>query len=404
VIGVAVGWLSAPGTPAKATTFEATQTLIVDPVARSGGFVNRATVIARLGAVPDRVADRLNLNPEVLGSMVSAVSQDRVGVVAITGRSSDPAQAEALARVTGEELIVELGGPQAPIRPLEPAVATPVDSGDVEGPRSRGGRALLVGGFGLLLGSVAAFAVERFDTRLRSQRAAEDALGLPVIAEVPPISRRDRGRLLTGTEAPSVVEAYRSLRSALVRWKPTSGPDSGRRVMVVSSPGDGEGKTTTAAHLAMALAESGHSVLVISGDLRRPDLHRYFDRAHAPGLTDVLTAESAAGTLAGLDLATGIPRVNFVASGSPVDNPAPLLERVGDLLRAAGNQTDFVVVDSPALLGTADAGHLARHADGMLLVVRSGRTSTRAALRSVELVQRLGVPIIGTVLVGSNGT
>ena len=398
LIGIVVGWLSAPGTAGTPTTFEATHTLLLDPRARGSAEINRAAVRVRRGAVPDRVAARLGLDPRSVRSVVSSTTRDNLGEVLITGRSTDRAQAEALADTTAEELIVELGGPASPLRTLERAVASPVENPDVQGPRSRPGRALLLGAFGVLLGAGAAFGLEQFDRRIRSSRAAEAALGAPVLAEIPAVAAPDGNRPLRGLEAPALLEPYRRIGTFLGGSDRQGGVGGGVRVLVVTSANAGDGKTTTVAHLATALGELGRSVLAVSADLRRPRLHSYFGRGGEPGLVEVLGADVA---LEDLDLATAVRGVRLVASGPPVENPAPLLERVGDVLRAARNLSDLVLVDAPPLLGVTDAAELARHADGVLLVVRAGRTSTAAARRSAELLRRLDIPIIGAVLVGA---
>lgn len=404
LIGVVVGWLSAPGTAATATTFEATQAMILDPSARDRTIINRAAVLATLGAVPDRVAARLGIDPRLVRSMVSAGTRERVGQLLITGRSGERAQAEALANVTAEELIVEFGGANAPLRTLEPAVAAPVESADVVGPRSRPGRALMLGVFGLVLGVGGAFAVDRLDNRIRSKPAAEEALGVPVLAEVPLMARADRGRPVGSARPSAFIEAYRALRTSVDRGTPAAGNGDRGWVIVVTSPTAGEGKTVTVAHLAAALAEIGRSVMAISADLRRPRLHLYFDRPREPGLADVLRGAPDTRRLVDLNLITVIRGVSFVSSGTPVDNPSPLLDRIGDHLDSARSLADIVLVDSPPLLTTSEAADLARHADGVLLVVRAGRTSVGAAARSAELLERLGIPVLGAVLVGSDSS
>src|SRR5687768_16764528 len=104
LIGVAVGWLSAPGPTATSTTFQATHTLFLQP-GRGVGTVVLRQVLATLGPVPDRVAGRLHLDPRFVRSRVTAEARPP-GVMLITGRSTDQLQAEALADVTAEELIV----------------------------------------------------------------------------------------------------------------------------------------------------------------------------------------------------------------------------------------------------------------------------------------------------------
>jgi capsular exopolysaccharide synthesis family protein len=404
LVGLLVGWVSATSAAPKTTTFAATQTLIFDPQARGGSELGRIAVLATLGPVRDRVAARLRLDRQSVGSMVSAVPSGNVGLLLITGRSTDRAQAEALANVTAEELIVELGGSHSPLRTLEPAVASPVKSDDIKAPTSRPGRALLLGAFGLVLGIGAAFAVERFDNRIRAKGTAEEALGLPVLAEVPPIPRADHGRMLTGREASPFVEAYRGLRTSVVRSAGGGDNGAGPRVIAVTSATGGEGKTTTVAHLAATLGEIGHSVVAVSADLRRPQLHTYFSRPLEPGLSDVLRGAPDTRRLSDLNTSTGIRGVRLVASGAPVRNPGPLLDQLGDHLGEARKLGEFVLVDTPPLLVASEAADIARQADAVLLVVRAGRTSIGAAARAAEMLERLNVPLLGAVLVGGDET
>jgi capsular exopolysaccharide synthesis family protein len=398
LIGVVVGWVSAPGR-APRTMFEATHSLLADPQIRRTSRVEQAAVMATTGAVPDRVATGLGLDRQFVRSAVSSETPPNKGLLLVTGRSTDRRQAEALANVTAEELIRELGGPQAPLRTLERAVATPIPASDVEGPHSRPSRALLLGAVGLLLGMGAAFGIERFDTRIRSKQTAEDVLGAPVVAEVPAVPDGAGDRLVTAGEAGSLVEAYRRLGTMLESSVHAQQLSGALRVVAVTSGDAGEGKTTTVAHLAAALGEMGRSVLAISADLRRPRLHLFFDRPEQPGLVDVLRGDVGLGSL---DLATPVRGVRLLASGAAVDNPAALLEQAHGVLRAARSLADIVLVDTPPLLGVSDTAELVRHTDGALLVVRAGRTSTAAARRSAELLGRLHIPLIGAVLVGAD--
>jgi Mrp family chromosome partitioning ATPase len=403
LMGVIVGWVSAPGTDATTATFQATHSLILLPGSHENALINKTAALATRGAVPDRVARRLGIDRQELPSKVSAETRDFAGQLLITGRSGDRAQAEALANVTAEELIVELGGERSPLRTLEPAVASPVETGDIRGPSSRPSRALLLGGFGLLLGVGAAVALERLNSQIRSKRTVEEALNVQVVAEVPTVSRPARDQLLAGAQPSSFIEAYRALRTSVHHWTSQSGSLDGHRVIVVTSPIGGEGVTTTVAHLAAALGEVGRSVVVISADLRRPRLHLYFDKAREPGLTDVLRGAPDTRRIVDLNLVTTTRGVRFVPSGAPVRNPAPLLDHIGDHLRDARSLGDIVLVDASPLLTTSDGADVARHADGVLLVVRKGRTSIGAAVRSAELLERLGIPVLGAVLVGSEG-
>ena len=318
-------------------------------------------------------------------------------MLSISARSADRRQAEALANVTAEELIIELGGKNSPFQTLERAAASPVDDDDIKGPTSRPGRAAMLGGVGLLLGAGAAILVDGFDNRIRSKQAAEAALGVPVLTEVPSLPPADRGSLVTGDQPTVFIEAYRRLRTNVDRTMRRTAAGEGGAVIVVTSPTGAEGTTTTVAQLAAALAEIGQSVLAVSADLRGASLHHFFDRPIEPGLVDILQGRVA---LEDLQLGTPVNGVDLLSSGTPVENPAPLLDRVGEVLRAARTLADVVLVDAPPLLTFSDAAEFARHADAVLLIVRTGHTTTGAATRGVELLQRLNIPVLGAVLLG----
>ena len=456
-LGLAGGWFSASEKTQADTTFKASHTLIFEAQGRQNFNIEQVALLATSGAVPSRVAARLDLDRSQVRSAVSAVADATVSTISITGRSSEPANAVSLAEATAEELIVEIDGgsnaayqaelgrltsevraaqdrlkaargaapqaaaqgevshaeralqqyqskepPKSQLRTLESASASAVKPQGVKAPNSKPMRALLLGFLGLLAGLAAVFVLDRLDSRIRSKRNAEEAFGAPVVAEVPRLSKSSGEQLVSRTEpSSSFVEAYRSLRTYVALWSPEGDDDDGHRVIVVTSPSPGEGKTTTVAHLAAMLAEIGRSVVVVSADLRRPRIHEYFDRAASPGLVDVLAATPGAPSFDDLDLTTSVRGVRLIRSGPPIANPAAFLEHAGDLLRAARGLADFVLVDCPPMLVANDAVDLARHADGVLLVARAGKTAIADAERSAEQLARLEIPVLGSVLVAS---
>lgn len=459
LVGAGAGWFTAPGATKQTATYQATHTLIYE--GRGSTYnIEQVALLATSGEVPSRVAGRLKVDRAEVRSSVSAAAKSDVSTISITGRSSSPDGAVALADATAEELVAELAegdrsgaaaevarlqgqlnrardrfnaippknaaeraaaqadvqaaeralqqyetakAPKSDLRTLEEASASTVRPAGVQTPNSKPARAGLLGLFGLLAGAAGAIVLDRLDSRIRSKVAAEEAFRAPVITEVPRISKPSQGQMLALTQASSpFVEAYRGLRTYVALWAPEADLDDGHRVIVVTSPSPSEGKTTTAAHLAAMLAEIGRTVVVVSADLRRPRLHQYFDMPAGPGLVDALAAKYGQAVFTGLDQVTSIRGVRLVASGPPMENPAPLFEHAEELVQALRPLADFVIIDAPPLLVANDAIELARHADGVLFVARAGHTPLEAAERCAETLRRLDISVVGTVLVGSD--
>jgi capsular exopolysaccharide synthesis family protein len=352
---------------------------------------------------------------------------------------SEKAQRDALVRQYGAayQQLQELTAAQetgSGLVTLQPATASAPAAGKdgVHAPESRPLRALT----GLAISSMLAFGLavlyERIQPRLRTKREVERAFGLPVVAEIPVIGVEDRRRhTVVAHEQPTslVTEAFRSLRTALLmmpsriltQWAPRpngSNGDHGNgsepptpalpvdrpvKVVLVTSPGPAEGKTVVVANLAAVLAESGRSVLVMGCDLRRPMVHRYFGVAQHPGLTDCLAGGPGAPSFEEVIRDTAVPGVRVVPSGSRLDNPATVLAAQRKLIRHARQYADVVLVDAAPALPANDATDLIPEADTVLVVARSGRTSTDAALRFCEVLARVNSPVLGVALVGTHG-
>ena len=265
--------------------------------------------------------------------------------------------------------------------------------------------------------------LDRFDRRIRSRKDAEKSFGLPVLAEIPRLKRvRRRHRELVVVAQPRshAADAFR-ITATMVEMMvikgvpPSAGPDGnglegnghhdgpivldpsrGSRILIVSA-GPEEGKTFVAANLAAALGIRGDRVTVIGCDLRRPRIHRLFGAGNAWGLTDVLGPEP---TPPLVFQRTAVEGVQLVSSGPPTDGTARLLgsPKLPQVLEAAQARSDVVLIDTAPLLTTADAGELVRHADGVVIVARAGRTTAEVAERTTELLKRLGAPLLGVVL------
>jgi polysaccharide biosynthesis transport protein len=254
---------------------------------------------------------------------------------------------------------------------------------------------------GLVIGVGLAFLREQLDDTVKDKDDLERATGgLNVLALVPLVGTwKDRAH----PEVVSLVqptshaaEAYRSLRTSVQ----FIGLDHPVEVIQLTSPNAAEGKTTTLANLGVALANSGQRVIVVCCDLRRPRIHEFFGLDNTIGFTSVLLGELPQS--AALQPVPGQSGLSLMASGPPPPNPSELLasRRTGEVLVALKSECDVVLVDSPPVLPVTDAIVLSRAVDATILVGTAGRTTKKEYHRSVELLEQVDAPLIGSVLNG----
>ena len=266
---------------------------------------------------------------------------------------------------------------------------------------------------GLVLGLVVALMRELSDTVMRSRNDVRTLTDVRVLASIPHQSRglrlrgdTDRGvqeRLVTkyAPQSPA-AEAFRALRTSItVPGGPTNGAC---RILVVTSAEPQTGKSTTAANLAVTLAEQGKRVLLLEADHRRPVLHRVFGVPRDPGLTDVLVArvsfEQAIHDIAVSGHGTGT--LAFLAGGTRVSNPADILGSIAmrQLLELQSSRFDSIILDTPPMGLVTDAAVAidVGSADGVILVARMGATHSESLRRAVEELQAMNAPLSGLVL------
>ncbi|MGZ8637341.1 MAG: polysaccharide biosynthesis tyrosine autokinase, partial [Actinomycetota bacterium] len=256
---------------------------------------------------------------------------------------------------------------------------------------------------GLALGIGLAFVRERLDERLRGREDLEQQVGAPALVTIPKYrTRRRKGqreRLIALDEPKgSVSESYRALRTTVQFLA----EQAGARSIMIASAIDQEGKTTTAANLAVVLAQAGKRVILLSGDLRKPKLNRFFNNnftggaATERGLTNVI-----AGDIAMQDAIrpSGIENLRLVLSGPISGSPAEVAasERMAKLLGALRDGADFTIIDTAPLLLVTDALAMAPNVDAVLLVASAETDRGSVARARVELDQ-VGANVIGAVL------
>jgi capsular exopolysaccharide synthesis family protein len=250
---------------------------------------------------------------------------------------------------------------------------------------------------GLAAGVFLAVMLDRVDDSVRTPEHVTAELRLPFLGLVPRFGGSPRG-----PEPPHVVrepgaalaEAYRVVRTNLVFL---SSFRRGGGVILVSSSVPGEGKTTTAANLAAALALNGSQVLAVDADLRRPSLHEQFGLRAAPGLSEVLARSRRAGRLI---RPTPVRGLRVLPSGETPPNPSELLgsERLRRLLATERRRYQWIVIDAPPILALSDAPVLCTLVDGLVLVVWAEATGFPSVRRALEQVAQVGGRLAGVVL------
>ena len=245
---------------------------------------------------------------------------------------------------------------------------------------------------GISLGVGLAFLVERLDEGVRLREDVEASTGAPLIARIPAARMPEAGPLILDEPDAEASEAYRLLRARILYS--TSQIGSGT-IMVTSFQG-GEGKTTTAANLAAALAQSGKLTVLVAADLRRPSLREFFG-GDRPGLTDVLSNEvDVISALA----PTEVENLSVLGPGKHVDNPSELLgsEAMLEVMTRLADHADFVLVDAPPITGASDSLSMASHLHHVLLVA-DARHAKRGTIREAVLELRsVGAEVLGVVL------
>jgi capsular exopolysaccharide synthesis family protein len=246
---------------------------------------------------------------------------------------------------------------------------------------------------GLFVGSVLAFVRDYFDDSVKTKEMVDKVTGVSTLGLIPKVSGSDELVTVLHPTAPA-AEAFRLLRTS-VKFL---GIERQVRVVQVTSPSPGEGKTMVAANLAVAFAQSGDRVVLVGGDLRRPRMEEMLDVPLTPGLTAVLIGDVTLPQA--IQTAAGVPNLSVLPAGYPPPNPSELLsgERARRLIDVLGQTYDVVVIDCPPVLPVTDSLVLARMADTTLLVTSANKTSKRSLTRAVELLRQVDAPLSGTVL------
>ena len=250
---------------------------------------------------------------------------------------------------------------------------------------------------GLFTGAGFALISEHMDNTYTSPEELEENLGVPMLGVVPKSPQQDDKRpeniaAVTDPISP-MAESFRTIRSNILLSRRNHSP----RVIQVCSAMHGEGKSTVSINLASIMAAAGEKILLIDGDMRRPRLHKAFEVPNTRGLSSLITKKAE---LPDVLRRTKIQNLSFIPSGPLYSNPGEMLGSTAmfNLMAGLREQFDRVLIDCPPYLGIADASLLTPLSDGVVLVVRSGKTIKDAVLKIKKNMDTIEAEILGVVL------
>ena len=341
----------------------------------------------RIGELTNQDAARLARNPQAQPNpdlvALRAQRSSVDGLRATFKQKLDQLQVDSAQKTGGAQLVEQAMLPEDPISPK---------------PLRNSVLGLLLG---LLLGMGLVFLLDQLDDDLKSKEDVEAASGgLPVLGLIPEVEHwKDRTIALVSEstkEERIASEAYRALRTSVLFL----GLDRQMRSIQVTSPLQGEGKSTTSANLAVTLAQAGTRVIVMCCDLRRPRLHEFFGLSNDKGFTSVLLGLEPLKDV--VQQVPGIPNLKLVASGPVPTNPSELLvsERASNVITVLQTQCDLLLIDCPPVLPVTDAVAMSQRVQGTIVVVSGSETSRRELRRTVELLRQVNAPLLGTVVNG----
>ena len=346
----------------------------------------------------ENVIEKLDLvmKADDLAAIITVEAVADTQLLRLSVEHSDPEQARLLANSIAAAFITtnEQDGLTRPgsVSTVEPAVtpASPIS------PRTTLNSVMGVL-IGLLLAGALVLVFEYLDDTIKTTEDVEAAVGLPTLGGVArfPRNTADVDALVVASpHRTAAAEGYRVLRTN-VRFSTIDEP---AQALLVSSTNPGEGKSTTVANLAVAMAQTGQRVIAVDSDLRRPTLHRLFGLSNGAGLTNALLSREP-------DLSRFLQPTRFetlwvMTAGPLPPNPSELLgsRRLEAVISALRKEVDILIFDSPPALAVADASILAAKVDGTILVVDAGRTRVQALQRAHEALGRSKTRVLGAVL------
>lgn len=383
---------------------------VIDPDAQTAASIANVFADSYVTERSDSASERFTDAAEVITERLLAIGNERSALederaadgtdrssidnqlvaldVEEAGLRSQLAQIDVVGQLNSSTSVSVLNAAEAPAGPFSPSWVRNI------------GLALIAG---LVLGMGVALVRESLDDTILTKRSLERAMdGLPILGVIPSPHRSRFGtkgeRRLITSRTGAFTEAYRSLHSAIELGQAAG---SEIRSILVTSPNASEGKSTVAAHLGVAFARSGASVIVLDADMHNPTQHQIFGVPNQHGLADQLANIGNAEIVT--EQASGEGLLSVIPAGGSGFPPAELLRSVSahELIEKLSYAYDLVIIDSPPLRPVADTLPLARFANATLLVSMRGQTNSSEVEEAIEMLARAQARPVGGVLNGA---
>ncbi|WP_082135558.1 polysaccharide biosynthesis tyrosine autokinase [Mycobacterium sp. EPa45] len=347
-----------------------------------------------------RTIDRLHLDMSAasLRARVSAAAKQNTVLIDVSVLDPSPTRAFDIANALSDEfvqLVRELETP--PTGDATPNARVIVEqraSVPTKPVTPKKLRNLVLGlAAGVMLGVGLALVRDRLDNTVKDRDTLEAITGVGLVGAIPMDKEiHKRPAISFEGDNSSAAESFRKLRTNLQFLAVDNPP----RVIMVTSASPGEGKSTTAINIALALAEAEHNVVLVDGDMRRPSIDKYLDLVGAAGFSTVL---SGAASLSDVLQKTAFPNLTALTSGATPPNPSELLgsQAAESVLKELREQFDYVIIDSSPLLAVTDGAILAANSDGTLIMAKYGQTKREHLAQAIGNLRDVGATVLGSV-------
>ncbi len=259
---------------------------------------------------------------------------------------------------------------------------------------------------GLSLGVGLAFFLEYLDSTIKVPEDIKHHLGIPYLGPVPsfayeganpgdPERKPSEDLIAHLTPKATASESYRGIRTGIL----FSSADSSPQVILVTSAGPREGKTITAANVAITMAQTGGRVVILDCDMRRPKVHKVFETSRDKGMANILVGSCEVDEAI---IATAIPNIDIVPSGPIPPNPSEILgsHRMEGLIKTLRARYERIIIDSPPVTAVTDAVILSRMVDGVVLIIRAGEVHREIIKNALSQLRSVNARLLGAVLNG----